>query len=159
MGRKATQAIVEKIFTTPEGGAPMRSVGEATAVADRGLEGDRYLKRAGYWTGIDECDECQVTLIEAEHLDEIERETSVKVRDGEHRRNIVTCNLDLMGLAGRRFKIGAATLVFDRPRPPCAYIASITERLMTKALWNRGGICARVVEGGTIKPGDRITVL
>jgi MOSC domain-containing protein YiiM len=35
----------------------------------------------------------------------------------------------------------------------------LTERLMTKALWNRGGICARVVEGGTIKPGDRITVL
>ena len=141
---------------TPEGGAPMRTVDEATAVADRGLEGDRYLKRVGYWTDIDEC---QVTLIEAEHLDEIERETGVKVQGGEHRRNIVTRNLDLMGLAGRRFKIGAATLVFDRPRPPCAYIASITERLMTKALWNRGGICARVVEGGTIKPGDRITVL
>lgn len=156
MGRKATRAIVEKIFMTPEGGAPMRTVNEATAVADRGLEGDRYLKRAGYWTDIDEC---QVTLIEAEHLEEIERETGVKVRDGEHRRNIVTRNLDLMGLAGRRFKIGAATFVFDRPRPPCAYIASITERLMTKALWNRGGICARVVEGGTIKPGDRITVL
>ena len=141
---------------TPEGGAPMRTVDEATAVADRGLEGDRYLKRVGYWTDIDEC---QVTLIEAEHLDEIERETGVKVQGGEHRRNIVTRNLDLMGLAGRRFKIGAATFVFDRPRPPCAYIASITERLMTKALWNRGGICARVVEGGTIKPGDRITVL
>ncbi len=156
MGRQATQAIVEKIFMTPEGGTPMRAVPEVTAVADRGLEGDRYLRRAGYWTDIDEC---QVTLIEAEHLDEIERETSVKVRDGEHRRNIVTRNLDLMGLAGRRFKIGAATFVFDRPRPPCAYIASITERLMTKALWNRGGICARVVEGGTIKPGDRITVL
>ena len=156
MGRKATRAIVEKIFMTPEGGAPMRTVNEATAVADRGLEGDRYLKRAGYWTDIDEC---QVTLIEAEHLEEIERETGVKVRGGEHRRNIVTRNLDLMGLAGRRFKIGAATLVFDRPRPPCAYIASITERLMTKALWNRGGICARVVKGGTIKPGDRITVL
>ena len=156
MGRKATRAIVEKIFMTSEGGAPMRTVDEATAVADRGLEGDRYLKRAGYWTDIDEC---QVTLIEAEHLDEIERETGVKVQGGEHRRNIVTRNLDLMGLAGCRFKIGAATFVFDRPRPPCAYIASITERLMTKALWNRGGICARVVEGGTIKPGDRITVL
>ncbi len=156
MGRKATQAIVEKIFMTPEGGAPMRAVNEAIAVADRGLEGDRYLKRAGYWADIDEC---QVTLIEAEHLEEIERETVVKVRDGEHRRNIVTRNLDLMGLAGRRFEIGAATFVFDRPRPPCAYIASITERLMTKALWNRGGICARMVEGGTIRPGDRITVL
>lgn len=156
MGRKATQAIVEKIFMTPEGGAPMRAVNEAAAVADRGLEGDRYLKRAGYWADIDEC---QVTLIEAEHLEEIERETSVKVRDGEHRRNIVTRNLDLMGLAGRRFKIGAAAFVFDRPRPPCAYIASLTERLMTKALWNCGGICARVVEGGTIRPGDRIVVL
>ncbi len=156
MGRKATRAIVEKIFMTSESGVPMRAVPEVTAIAERGLEGDRYLKRTGHWTDIDEC---QVTLIEAEHLEEIERETSVKVRDGEHRRNIVTRNLDLLGLAGRRFKIGAATFVFDRPRPPCAYIASITERLMTKALWNRGGICARVVKGGTIKPGDRITVL
>ena len=156
MGRKTTQAVVEKIFMTSEKGVPMKAMSEVTAVADRGLEGDRYATRAGHWTDIDEC---QVTLIQAEHLDEIERETSVKVRDGEHRRNIVTRNIDLLGLDGRRFKIGEATFVFDRPRPPCAYIASITEPRMTKALWNRGGICARVIKGGTIKPGDRITVM
>ena len=37
---------------------------------------------------------------------------------------------------------------------------SVSERGMTKALGrNRGGICARVVEGGLIRPGDAIEVV
>lgn len=134
----------------------MERVDEVRAVVG-GLEGDRYLLRTGYWTSVDEC---QVTMIEAEALDEIEASGVVSVADGQHRRNIVTRGVTLRDLAGKRFRVGEALMEFDRPRPPCRYIESLTEPGMTKALAaRRGGICVRVVEEGVVRVGDAIEVV
>lgn len=150
------QGVVEAIFITPRGGAPMERVEEVEAVAGGGLHGDRYMTRAGHWSGIDEC---QVTLIEGEALDEITAGTDVRVTSGEHRRNIVIRGIHLEELVGGRFTVGEALLEFDRPRPPCGYIQSITQYGMTKALGKgRGGICARVVRSGVIRTGDGLEV-
>lgn len=148
--------IVEKIYIAPDGGANMQALQEVEALAGEGLRGDRYCKRAGYWSGHDEC---EVTLIEAEHLEEIAAVAGIRVQNGEHRRNLVTRGVRLESLAGRRFRIGEAVLEFDRPRPPCGYIQSLTEPGMTKALLRRGGICARVLETGIIRQNDPIVVL
>jgi len=148
---------VEAIFITGRGGEPMTRVAEVEAIAGRGLAGDRYLKRTGYWTSVDEC---EVTLIAAEALEEISAKTDVSVSHGQHRRNIVTRGVGLQGLGHKRFRVGGALLAFDRPRPPCRYIQSVSERGMTKALGRtRGGICARVIEGGLIQEGDAIEVV
>lgn len=148
---------VEAIFITGRGGEPMTRVAEVEAIAGRGLAGDRYLRRTGYWTGVDEC---QVTLIAAEALDEISAMTDVAISEGQHRRNIVTRGVDLHALGNKRFRVGGALLGFDRPRPPCRYIQSVSERGMTKALGRtRGGICARVIEGGMPHGGDAIAVI
>jgi MOSC domain-containing protein YiiM len=148
---------VERVFVAEAGGRPMRPVDEVQALAGRGLDGDRYAIRRGYWTDIDEC---QVTLLAAEDLDAISASASVAVADGQHRRNIVTRGVDLRSLAGRSFRVGDATFAYDRPRPPCRYIEGITEPGMTRALAaRRGGICARVVESGVIRPGDSIELL
>jgi MOSC domain-containing protein YiiM len=122
---------LDAIFVTGAGGAPMESVEAVEAVAGGGLRGDRYSEHRGHWSPLDEC---QVTLVAAETLDEIETTFGVSVHAGEHRRNLVTRGLDLMNLYGRTFTIGDAVLAFDRPRPPCRYIASITEPGMTRAL-------------------------
>lgn len=123
-----------------------------------GLEGDRYLKHAGYWTPMG--DECEVTMIEGEALDDIESAGSVSVSDGQHRRNIVTRGVTLRDLAGKQIRVGEAVMAYDRPRPPCRYIESITQRGMTRALAaRRGGICLRVVEEGTVRVGDAIEVI
>jgi MOSC domain-containing protein YiiM len=149
--------MVEAIFVAAAGSRAMQAVDEVQALEGRGLEGDRYCTRRGYWTGVDEC---QVTLIEGEDLDRITAEYGVAVTEGQHRRNIVTRGLDLSDLYGRRFRVGQALFEFDRPRPPCRYIASITEAGMTRALGGRrGGICARVLQSGIIRPGDRIEVV
>lgn len=146
-------ATVEAVFIAARGSEPMKRVQEVRAVPG-GLEGDRYLMRTGYWTSVDEC---EVTMIEAEALDEIS--DSVAVGNGEHRRNIVTRGVSLRELAGKQFRIGEALLAFERPRPPCRYIESLTEPGMTRALAaRRGGICVRVVEEGVIRVGDLIEV-
>jgi MOSC domain-containing protein YiiM len=147
---------LDAIFVTGAGGAPMESVESVGAVAGGGLLGDRYSEHRGHWSPLDEC---QVTLVAAETLDEIETTFGVAVHAGEHRRNLVTRGLDLMNLYGRTFTIGDAVLAFDRPRPPCRYIASITEPGMTRALGaRRGGICARIVTSGVIRVGDDIVI-
>ena len=149
-------ATIREIFVTPKGGLAMEPHSQVEAMAGCGLRGDRYCAREGYWTGIDEC---EVTLIEAEDLEEIESTIGVHVSSGEHRRNLVTRGIRLQSLRGKRFQIGDAVLVYDRPRPPCSYVESITEPGMKRALVGRGGICARVVKSGIIRVGDAIAVL
>jgi MOSC domain-containing protein YiiM len=104
-------------------------------------------------------DECEVTLIESECIEEIRAKTGVSVTEGEHRRNLITQGIRLDSLLGKRFQVGTAILEYDRPRPPCGYIESLTEPGMTRALVGRGGICARIVTSGTIRPNDSIVVL
>ena len=149
--------VIEKIFITSKGGEPMQPLAEVEAVEGRGLRGDRYLARSGYWTSVDEC---EVTLISGEDLDEITSTTPLRVLNGEHRRNLVTRGIELMDLLGQRFQIGEAVLEYDRPRPPCTYIQSLTgQQGLTRALGRRGGICVRVVKSGTIRVQDPIILL
>ncbi len=148
--------MVEEIYVTGRGSEPMRRVEEVRA-AFGGLEGDRYREGTGYWTVYG--DVCEVTLIEGEDLDEIEREAGLRVKNGEHRRNIITRGVRLHDLRGKRFRIGEAVLEYDRPRPPCRHVQELTEPGMTRALKRRGGICARVVEGGAIRAEDSIELL
>ncbi|MBI4446526.1 MAG: MOSC domain-containing protein [Acidobacteria bacterium] len=151
------QGRVEDIFIAESGGAPMKRVAEIMAIADAGLEGDRYMQHTGYWSATDEC---QVTLIEKEALELIDRETNLHACNGEHRRNIVVAGLSLAEIVHCRFSIGEAVFEYDRPRPPCSYIQSITQPGMTRALsGGRGGICARVVKSGKIRVHDPICVL
>ena len=151
-----TGPFIENIFVAPDGGVDMRSVEQVEAVEDSGLRGDRYAEGTGYWVPVDVC---QVTLIEGEDLEAIQSTTGVRVVNGEHRRNLVTRGVRLGELLGRRFQIGEAVLEYDRPRPPCRYIASITEWGMTNALAGRAGICARVVQSGVIRRQDAIVIL
>ena len=150
------QATIEAIFIAPMGGEAMQSVTEVTALARCGLEGDRYCKRTGYWTNVDEC---EATFIQSEHLDEIARTAGISVHNGEHRRNIVTRGIQLESLRGRQFQVGEAVLEYDRLRPPCSYIEGLTEPGMTRALMGRGGICTRVVGSGKMCVGDAIVAL
>lgn len=156
--RSPATGTVAAIYVAPHGGTAMQPVAAIQAIVGRGLAGDRYLERTGYWSGTDEC---QVTLIEGEGLDRIEADSGIRVSNGEHRRNIVTRGVRLAELAGKQFAVGEALLSYDRPRPPCAYIQSITQAGMTRALAQegRGGICARVVRAGVIRPGDPVEVV
>lgn len=149
--------LVEAIYIAATGGETMQFVEQVEALAERGLRGDRYCEHAGYWTGVDEC---QVTLIEAEALEDIEQTAGLRVKHGEHRRNLVTRGIRLAELWHKQFQIGAVILAYDRPRPPCNYLQTITQPGMTRALaGGRSGICARVIKGGLIRINDSIEVL
>jgi MOSC domain-containing protein YiiM len=146
--------VVEGIYVTGEGSAAMGRVDEVRTLAGCGIEGDRYCAGTGYWTRYG--DVCEVTLIEGEDLDYIENELGIGVKNGEHRRNIITRGIRLGDLRRKRFRIGETVLEYDRPRPPCRHVQDLSEPGMTRALKGRGGICARVVQAGSIKVRDTI---
>ena len=150
------KGVVEGIYVAREGSATMERVEEVNTIEGCGIEGDRYCEGTGYWTPYG--DVCEVTLISAEDLDHIENELGIRVRNGEHRRNIVTRGIKLEDLRRKRFRIGETVLEYDRPRPPCRHVQNLTEPGMSRALKGRGGICARVVEAGTIRARDAIVV-
>jgi MOSC domain-containing protein YiiM len=151
-----TGLCIDNIFIASKGGIAMQSVPRIEAIEGNGLRGDRYAEGTGYWAPVDIC---QVTLIEGEDLERIQSTTGVQVMEGQHRRNLVTRGVRLGELLGKYFQVGEAILKYDRPRPPCRYIASITEQGMTKALAEKAGICAQIVQSGVIQRGDLIVVL
>ena len=148
--------VVEEIFVTARGSAAMERVDSVETVESGGIRGDRYCEGTGFWTQYG--DVCQITFIEADDLDFIENELDIRVKSGEHRRNVVVRGVDLIGLQGKRFRVGETVLQYDRSRPPCKHVQNLSEPGMTRALKNRGGICARVVSAGAIRTGDAIDV-
>lgn len=150
--------FVEGIFFAPEGGAEMKSAQATTALEGCGLEGDRYCAGTGHWSRFGRV--CEVTFIAAEDLHNIEREAGVGVKNGEHRRNVVTRGISLKALRrGERFRVGEVVFEYRGPRSVCRYIERLTEPGMTQALKGRGGMCARVIENGTFRVGDEIEVV
>ena len=150
------KGVVEGIFIASKGSAEMERVEEVRTIEGCGIEGDRYCEGTGFWTRYG--DVCEVTLIESEDLDYIQNELGISVKNGEHRRNIITSGVRLGDLRRKRFRIGEAVLEYDRPRPPCRHVQDLSEPGMTRALKGRGGICARVVKGGKIRARDAIEV-
>ena len=150
--------FVEGIYVASGAGARVERVGEVAAIKGCGLAGDRYCEGTGHWSRFGRV--CQLTLIAAEDLDAIEKETGIRVRDGEHRRNVVTRGISLKTLRrGERFRVGKVLFEYRGPRSVCRYIERLTEPGMTQALKGRGGICAGVIENGPVRVGDEIEVL
>ena len=150
--------FVQGIFFAPEGSAEMKSVQAATALEGCGLKGDRYCAGTGHWSRFGRV--CEVTFTAAEDLHNIERVTGVGVKRGEHRRNVVTREINLKALRrGERFRVGEVAFEYRGPRSVCRYIERLTEPGMTQALKGRGGICARVTENGTVRVGDEVELL
>lgn len=151
-----TPPTVAALYICAEAGAPMRRVQVVDAIAGKGLKDDRYATNRGHWS---ESDECEVTLIAREDLDQAMQDSGLSLRDGRHRRNIETRGIDLASLRGRRFRIGGAWFSAARPRPPCLYLQKLTEPGFARALVGRGGIGVHCFGSGPIREGDPIMVL
>ncbi|WP_306590152.1 MOSC domain-containing protein [Geothrix sp. 21YS21S-4] len=147
---------VESIHLAAAAEAPMRSTDEAVALAGVGLEGDRYAERKGTFSAKPKPSR-QVTLIEAEAIEALERELGMVLAPGETRRNLVTRGVALNHLVGREFTVGEARLRGHELCEPCADLARMTGKpQILPGLIHRGGLRAEIVEGGLIRVGDPV---
>jgi len=147
---------VESIHISAEAEAPMHGVTEATALAGIGLEGDRYATRTGSFSAKPKPGR-QITLIEAEGIEALERELGLALAPGETRRNLITRGVALNHLVGRDFTVGKVRLRGHELCEPCATLARMTAKpQILPGLIHRGGLRAEILEGGVIRVGDPV---
>ena len=141
------------IFLHRQPSGVMVPVESVLAKIGAGLESDRYaLERSDH-----EPDQ-EVTLIEWEAVDAAVRESGIPLTIAESRRNLVTRGVRLNPLVGQEFGIGGVRLKGIRLCHPCSHLQALTRPGVLKALKNRGGLRAQVLEGGTIHVGDHVTI-
>ncbi len=151
-----SQGRIESIHITPTAEAAMRSVDQAVAVAGVGLEGDRYAARMGSFSAKPKPGR-QLTLIEAEAIEALERELGMVLAPGETRRNLITRGVALNHLVGREFTVGGVRLLGHELCEPCADLARMTGKpQILPGLVHRGGLRAEILEGGLIRVGDSV---
>ena len=148
---------VHSIHITAVAGEPTVSVEEVRAVEGKGLEGDRYFSGEGSWSSTPGSGR-QVTLIELETIEALDRDYEMKIEPGQARRNIVTRGVALNHLVGREFSVGEVVLLGLRLCEPCNHLAGLTDEKVRQGLVHRGGLRADIVSGGVIRVGDEIRV-
>ncbi len=154
-----SQGTVVSIHISERGEAPMNAVAQVRAVPGRGLEGDRYFTKTGTYSDKPGTGR-ELTLVEAEALEALERDYGVKLRPGESRRNITTRGVALNHLVGREFKVGAVTLRGVRLCEPCAHLQRLVgQEKVLPGLVHRGGLRCDVLSEGVVRAGDAITPL
>ena len=146
---------IAHIFIAPQAGEQTRSVEEVHAVPGRGLEGDRYFAQQGHFSSKPGPDR-QVTLIEVEAIEALQREAGITLSPGETRRNLVTRGTPLNHLVDKQFKVGEVTLKGIRLCEPCEHLEQMTRTGVRSGLVHRGGLRAEIVSEGVIRAGDVI---
>jgi MOSC domain-containing protein YiiM len=131
--RRADMVVVEAVRLDPE----------------EGVVGDRYAGRSG---------ERHVTLIQRENLMAIAAHLGLQAVVPEQlRRNVVVSGLNLLALKDRSFRLGTALLEMTGDCHPCSRMEEAFGPGGYNAVRGHGGITARVLEGGEVRVGDRLT--
>ena len=146
---------VVSIHIAPARGAPTTPVDDVRAVPAKGLHGDRHFGRASNAPGGARPDR-EITLIEIEAIEALERDYGVSLSPGDTRRNIVTRGVALNHLVGREFTVGEVTLRGIRLCEPCAHLASLTHEKVRDGLVHRGGLRAQILTEGVVRTGNTI---
>jgi MOSC domain-containing protein YiiM len=151
---------VEALAIAATATAPMRLVEEAQALAGRGLAGDRYAAKVGTFTPTDGGGHgYDLTLIQAEVLDDLVLAEDRRLGYAGARRNVVTRGIDLNALVGRRFRVGEAECIGERLCEPCAHLERLTTEGVLRGLIHRGGLRADILTDGRIRIGSAIETL
>ncbi|MCC7486914.1 MAG: MOSC domain-containing protein [Burkholderiales bacterium] len=133
----------------------MEELVEAKLIAGVGIEGDRYATGMGRFSyKFDKSRE--VTLIEIETLQAIQRDAGIELLPQESRRNLTTRGVPLNHLVGKEFCVGESVLFGDRLNRPCKYLDELLDRPLFNLLLNRSGLNCSIVKGGIVRRGDII---
>jgi len=138
MGRVEAIHIAAEHEELPQ---PMERV---RVVAEQGIVGDRQGDRG------------DITLIEAEALEELARDHGIELSPAESRRQVLTRGIALNDLVGVRFRVGEVECVGTELCEPCRHLEGLTQPGVIKGLVHRAGINADVLSDGEIATGDQV---
>jgi MOSC domain-containing protein YiiM len=130
-------------------GIPKEPVEEAVLVQGHGIEGDAH---GGPWHR-------QISFLSSESIDRV-RKKGFDVGFGDFAENIATFGINWREIpVGTRVKLGLSALVeITQIGKKCHSKCAIYHR-QGDCIMPREGIFAKVIEGGTIRCGDRVKVV
>ena len=134
------------------GGMPKLPV-ESARVTRQGVEGD-WQRNRKYHGGPN-----RAVCIFSEELYAWLREQGIDLTFGALGENFTTRNIDLSTLSGGdRLRVGECIIELTDVRVPCNSLKKWDSRF-PKLIVGRSGWVAKVVQDGTVKPGDQIELL
>ena len=127
------------------------------AIKNQGIKGDRYFLQKGKWSKENKPHQ-QISLIESENIDFVNKYYDKKFNYEDFRRNIITKNIRLNHLIGQNIIVGKAELKVIKLRHPCLCLANLLneDKELVKLLRLKGGIVCEIIRSGSIKINDKI---
>ena len=156
------QGHVVSLHIAPEASAKMETVTEVHAIPGRGIEGDRYFKGTGFYSPRPSHGGREVTLIEIESVEALDSgvlssngdRLGITLSAADTRRNIATSGVPLNHLVDKEFLVGSVLMRGTRLCEPCKHLDELTQPGVLGGLIHRGGLRARILTEGVIRPGD-----
>ena len=131
----------------------IEKVNNVEVVAGKGIKGDRN------YHDYNEARK-QITLIESESIDYYNKKLNTNFSYLDLRRNLVTKDIRLNDLIGKKLSIGQIDIQVHDLCRPCNYLQEILGKdNIIKEFLNRGGLRCEILFSGNIKVGDEIKVL
>ena len=143
-------AKVEAVCTSDKKGTVKKERDRVILKANWGIEGDAH---AGAWHR-------QVSLLASESI-ELVREQLPTLKTGAFAENIISRGIDLEKIGiGRRIRIGdSAVLEITQIGKECHNSGCAIKKATGDCIMPREGLFAKVIEGGSVAPGDEIVAL
>ncbi len=136
---------------------PLHYVQQVTAVAGKGLEGDRYFYKQGTFNKPQlSQDVREISILSYESLEKCNTRLSTSLDFLDLRRNLIIKGFDASLLKNKVFTIGTAQFRIVRTCPPCRYLSRLLNEDMMTGLKYIGGHRAIIIQSGIITVGDKI---
>ena len=144
---------VFKLGITSNNNKKIEEVETIEVLANKGVVGDRHFN--------DYNDPyCQLSLIEAENIDEYNLKFGLNIPYLDFRRNIITKGIKLNDLVGKKLSIGNAEVEGIDLCRPCRHLTEMLDQEnILKEFLRKGGLRCQILSSSKIKVGDTIKVL
>ena len=144
---------VFKLGITSNNNKKIEEVESIEVLANKGVVGDRHFDNYNdpY---------CQLSLIEAENIDEYNLKFGLNIPYLDFRRNIITKGIKLNDLVGKRLLVGNVEVEGIDLCRPCRHLTEMLDQEnILKEFLRKGGLRCQILSSSKIKVGDTIKVL
>ena len=144
---------VFKLGITSNNNKKIEEVETIEVLANKGVVGDRHFDNYNdpY---------CQLSLIEAENIDEYNLKFGLNIPYLDFRRNIITKGIKLNDLVGKKLSIGNVEVEGIDLCRPCRHLTEMLDQEnILKEFLRKGGLRCQILSSSKIKVGDTIKIL
>ena len=143
---------VFKLGITDKNNKKIQEVESIEVITNKGIVGDRHFK--------DYNDPyCQLSLIESENIDQYNIKYGLNISYVDFRRNVITKEIKLNNLIGKKFFIGKVQVEGIDLCRPCRHLTEILKQEnILKEFLRKGGLRCKILTSSKINIGDKIKI-